>query len=308
VLTQIDANLLVALDVLLEERHVTRAAARLGVTQSAMSQTLQRLRTSLDDPLLIRSGKAMVMTPRAEAMVGPLRTALRALEQALVGPTPFDPGAARRSFTVAMLDVYAFNLLPRVLERVAAASPHATIDVLALQLDAVWDQLRDGRLELAIVGPRPIPEDMGSVTLFRERLVSICRRGHPLLSKRISAKAFVRWPHAVFRITGRGTHSIDEQLAARGLERRIATRLPYFLAAPALVSSSDQIVTLPVSLATEFAKRWPIELFDPPLAPMGYDVRMVWPRFLAADGAQRWLRDQVIAASEGLGEGATRSP
>lgn len=301
-LSQIDTNLLVALDVLLEERHVTRAAARLGVTQSAMSQTLQRLRASLDDPLLIRSGKAMVTTPRAEAMVGPLRTALRALEQVLVGPTPFDPSAARRSFTLAMLDVYAFNLLPGLVERVAAATASSTVEVLPLQMDQVWDQLRDGSVELAVIGPQAVPKDMACVTLIRERLVSMCRRGHPLLNKRISAKAFVRWPHGVFRITGRGPHAVDERLAALGLERRIATRLPYFLSAPPLVSHSDLIVTLPISLATEFATRWPVELFDPPFAPMRYEVRMVWPRFLDADGAQRWLRDQVLAASEGLGD------
>lgn len=294
-LHQIDANLLVALDVLLDERHVTRAAARLGVTQSAMSQTLQRLRASLEDPLLVRSGKQMVMTPRAEAVVGPLRAALRALEHALAGPAPFDPVTAQRSFKLAMLDVYAVSLLPSLIEHVSAASSGTSLDVLPLQMAQLWEQLRDGSVEQAIIGPQEIPKDMSSALLIRERLVSMVRRGHPLLAKkRITPKAYVRWPHAVFRITGRGTHTVDERLAALGLERRIVCRLPYFLSAPALVGRSDVIVTLPASLASSFEAQWPVVLFDPPLVSMGYDVRLVWPRFLDADGAQRWLRRLLL--------------
>lgn len=297
-LHQIDANLLVALDVLLEERHVTRASVRLGVTQSAMSQTLQRLRASLDDPLLVRSGRQLVMTPRAEAMVGPLRSALRALEHALAGPARFDPETARRSFKLAMLDVYAVSLLPRLVEVLSSVGPGSSLDVLPMQMEQLWEQLRDGSVELAIIGPQEVPRDMSSAPLIRERMVSMVRRGHPLLAKKITPKTYVRWPHAVFRITGRGTHIIDERLAALGLERRIVCRLPYFLSAPALVSQSDVIVTMPGSLASSFEAQWPVELFDPPLGPMRYEVRLVWPEFLGADGAQRWLRELVLGIGQ----------
>ena len=301
-LAQIDANLLVALDVLLAERSVSRAATRLGITQSAMSQTLARLRDTLDDPLLVRSGRQMVATPRAEALAGPLQAALQALEQALAGPREFEPSRASRRFRVAMLDIYSVSLLPRLLAGLVEAGPGLSLEVLPLVLDRVHDQLRAGEVELAVIGPATLPADIESAVLLRERLVSMVRRGHPLLErKRVTTKAYTCWPHVVFRITGRGSHAVDERLAELGLERTVAASVPYFLAAPALVLSSDLIVTLPDSLARVFAGQWPVEVFANPVASLDYDVRMIWPNFLAADAGHAWLRKRFAALAGELG-------
>ncbi|MEZ4432017.1 MAG: LysR family transcriptional regulator [bacterium] len=300
-LGQIDANLLVALDVLLEERHVTRAAQRLGVTQSAMSQTLQRLRDAFGDPLLVRSGRQMVPTPRGEAIGPGLRAALRGLDSVLSGAEGFEPGSARRTFRIACLDAYSANLVPRLVARLAEAGPGLDVDVVALDVDAIWDQLRARAVELAIIGPWARPADVEGAPLLRERLVGMVRAGHPLLGGPIDAAAYVRWPHAVTRISGRGSHPIDERLAALGLSRRVVARTPYFLAAPALVVASDVVVTVPRSAARAFAARWPVVLFDPPIgAPIEYAVSMAWPNHLAADAGHRWLRGEVAAIGEAL--------
>lgn len=302
-LTQIDTNLLVALDVLLAERHVTRAARRLGVTQSAMSQTLRRLRHTFDDPLLVRTGSRMVPTPRAEALVEPLRSALLALEHALGGGAAFDPAASTRVFRIAMLDSYAGSLLPRLTERVAACGRGLGLDVLPLDRRSIWEQLRGGDVELAVLGPWEIPADIVAEPLLTERLVGMVRRGHPLLDgSPITPERFVAHPHAVFRITGRGEHPIDERLAAIGLTRRIVCRLPYFQAAPALSIDSDVVVSVPVSAARAFRRSWAVELFELPLPPPAYVISVGWPRFLDADPGSRWLRRRVKALGAALGE------
>lgn len=292
-LKQIDTNLLVALDVLLQERHVTRAAQRLGITQSAMSQTLQRLRETLDDPLLVRSGRAMVATPRGEALAGPLRTTLRDLER-LFEEGPVDPMTLERRFTTTCLDTYSINVVPQLFARVASAAPGVEVMVRPYDRDRVWEWLRNGDAELAITGSPEAPSDMTSAPFVHETMVGLVRKGHPLLDDEVTAERYVQWPHAIIRITGRGDTEIDRLLAERGLRRRIVGRTPYFLSAPAIVVSSDLIMTVPSSAAKVFAEHWPLERFAPPVGAMAYEAHLAWPRWLDADLGHRWLREQVL--------------
>ncbi len=294
-LPQIDANLLVALDVLLEERHVTRAAERIGVTQSAMSQTLQRLRGVLEDPVLIRSGGRMVPTPRAEAMRVPLRTALRQLDQLLELPERFDPSTADRTFRLATLDIYSMSLVAPLMQHVATEGS-MTLDVAPLDRDTVWDELRDGTIELAIIGPLDVPADIDAAPILREQMVGLARTNHPIFDQELTPERYIQWPHVVFRITGRGQYPIDQRLAVLGLERRIAGSTPFFLSAPAMVVESDLIVTVPLSAARQFAAAHPLRIFTPPIrGKMQYTVSMVWPRHLSADPGHQWLRGLVSA-------------
>lgn len=303
-LSQIDANLLVALDVLLEERHVTRAARRLGITQPAMSQTLGRLRDALDDPLLVRSGARMVTTPRADALTGPLKNALNALEEVLTDPSPFDPARARRTFKIATLDFYSTTLLPPLLERIATAGVGLSLDCIALDLDRIWGQLRAGEVELAIVNPRDVPTDITTELLRQEHMVVIAREDHPLFdAPEITPEAYCRWPQLVFRLTGRGEHLIDARLGVMGLSRRVVGRTPFFLSAPWVVLAGHTIVNLPSSTARSMATRWPIRIFEPPLAPMDFEVHMAWPAYLDNDAPHQWFRAQVrqsMASLRGL--------
>ncbi|MEM6293156.1 MAG: LysR family transcriptional regulator [Myxococcota bacterium] len=298
-LSQIDTNLLVALDVLLQERHVTRAAQRLGITQSAMSQTLGRLRDILGDPILVRSGRAMVTTPRCEALAGPLRIALRDLERVFTDDA-VDPGSITRSFTLTCLDTYAISLVPELFSRVAATAPGIDVTVVPYDRDRVWEQLRGGETELAITGFGEVPSDMVSVPFLAESMLGVVRRGHPLLDGELTAERYAHWPHAVFRITGRGTHAVDRHLSDRGLERRIVGRTPYFLSAPAIVAGSDLIMTVPTSAARIFAQHWALELFEPPIGPMPYQASLTWARWMDADPGHQWLREQVLEIGEAM--------
>ncbi len=307
-LAQIDLNLLVALDVLLAERHVTRAARRMGITQSAMSQTLQRLRDVLDDPILVRRGTGMAPSPRAEALAAPLHAALRGLERVVLEPPAFEPARSDRAFRIATFDVYGVSVLPRLLARVHEQAPRVVLDVVSVAMERVHEQLRQGELDVALVRPRESPADIAHEPAIEEQLVSMVRADHPILRARITAAAFVRWPHASFRITDGGPSALDALLDAQGLSRCVPLRLPFFLAAPALACETDLVITLPRSAARAFERRWPVAVFVPPLPPMRYTVHMIWSRHLEADPSHRWLRAQVLATARAvraeLGAGA----
>lgn len=299
-LQQLDVNLLVALDILLDEAHVTRAAERMFVTQSAMSQTLQRLREALGDPLLVKVGAKMMPTPYAQSIQGPLKQALRALESALSAPQ-FDPQSDEYTFRLACFDTYAVTLLPALMQRVHEAGPNLFVDVYPMDVDQLWQQFRREEVHLAIVGPRPIPADVCAVPLFRERMVCLVRNTHPLAKKRtaITLDDYISWPHMVFRITGRGTNPIDEHLAEHQRARRIVGRSPSFLSAPAVAAQSDIIVTVPGSVASVFLNHWSLVAFDPPFERDNtFAVSMAWPAHLDADPAHRWLRTQLIEIAQ----------
>lgn len=299
-LAQLDLNLLVALDVLLAERQVTRAARRLGITQSAMSQTLQRLRQALDDPLLVRRGTRMAPSPRAEALAAPLRAALRGLERVLLDPPRFDPATSDRVFRLAVFDVYSASVLPRLLARLGAAAPHAGVELVPLAMDRLFDQLRGDEVDLAFTVPRDPPGDIAHEPALSDSLLSMVRAGHPILAAPITPESFVRWPHARGRLVDGGPSVVDTLLADVGLRRHVQLRLPYFLAAPAVVSATDLIVTMPRSLATVLAPQWPVVTFPPPLPQSPYTVAALWSRHVDAEPGHRWFRSLLLDAARDL--------
>lgn len=300
-LSSLDMNLLLALDVLLAERHVTRAAKRLGVSQSAMSQSLQRLRDALQDPLLVRSGAQMVATPRAQALAGPLKAALQALERVISSQEAFEPAHMERSFSFSCLDTCAVSILPPLLAQLAQAGPRLNLEVSPMRAERVFELLRGGDLDVALIGPWSVPDDIYTEPLIAEHLVSMVRQDHPILSDP-SPEAFVRWPHVVFRLSNKGDTAVDRALERMGLKRRVVGATPYFLSAPALVAESDLIVNVPYSVARIFVKRWPVALFEPPLdGRLSYTVSTAWPAYLDADPGHRWLRELIRQIGASLG-------
>lgn len=300
-LARMDVNLLVALDVLLEERSVTRAAKRLAVTQSAMSQTLQRLRDTLDDPLLVRRGLGMVPTPRAEALAAPLRVALEALERAIVAQPSFDPARATRTFRLALYDVYSLNVLPRVTARLLADAPDVELEVVPVDTDAIEDQLRRGDVDVALLRTRAFPSDLAHESALSERLVTMLREDHPALAEgEPSARELARYPHAMIRLSARTGSDVDQRLAAKGLQRRVRVRQPYFLAAAAMATASDVVVSLPATAGRALAARWPVVLLDPPFGTFTYAVGPTWSRHYDAEPGHRWFRGLVLDALRAL--------
>lgn len=289
---------LVALDALLDTRSVSAAAARLGVTQSAMSHTLARLRDRFGDPLLVRSGRSLVPTARAEEMAPRLRAAVRELAAAVdVGPS-FDPATTHRTFQLAATDLVELVLLPRLLARLATSAPN--VDLLLRAPGGAIDAVLAGDLDLAIVLLRGdhAPTGLRARALFHERFVCLMRRGHPLAGN-LTLEAYVGARHALIAPSGGRGGIVDDLLEARGLRRRTALLLPTFLVVPHIVATTDLIVTLPEQVARTFSPLLPLHTEPPPLDTPGFTMSMVWHERNDREPGLTWLREQMIAAVNG---------
>jgi len=300
-LAGVDLNLLVSLDALLSERSVTRAARRVGLSQPAMSHCLARLRSLLDDPLLVRGRGGMVPTARAEAMGPALRAALGALSEVLSAGPQFDPATARASFRVASVDYAAFVLLPPLLERIGSQAPNVELWCVAPPVDTTVALLRgDLDLSLGVVRPGDVLDELGHTLLFRERFVCVVRRGHRLARGKLTVERFASAQHAF--IAPRGTHGgvVDEALANLGVRRRVALALPHFLVAPYVVARTDLVLTVAERVARTMARTLPLTVLEPPMPLPGFGIFLLWSARRSGDPALGWLRAQMEAVARTL--------
>ncbi|RKG91331.1 LysR family transcriptional regulator [Corallococcus terminator] len=297
-LAGINLNLLVALDALLKEAHVTRAAARVGLTQSAMSHALGQLRELLDDALLIRGRGGMVLTPRAEQLAAPLRRGLVELQRALRNEPAFEPATASRRFTVATRDYFGSALLPSALELLGREAPGVDLTVLHVENTTYPALLESGEVDLVVVTP-PVETGPGlrQQKLFTEDFVCVVRKGHPRVRKTLDLDTYVKLSHVLISPRGDGVGAVDRVLAQRGLPpRRIALRVPYFLIAPLVVTRSDHVLTAPRRLIAAFSQAYPLQVFAPPLPVPSFDMIQVWHERFDGDPAHQWLRGFVARA------------
>ncbi len=291
-----DLNLLVALDALLAEQSVTRAAERIGVSQPAMSQSLARLRTAFDDPLLVRAGRGMAPTTLAQSLATPLHSLLSQLDNLVRERGDFTPSSSTRSFYIACLDHFSVLQLPGLVSAVREEAP--SVDIVATQLsyDSLSSELERRVVDLGIGVFRDAPADQMQQRLYDERFVCVLRRDHPALDS-WDLERFVSAPHGLVSTTGRGSGVIDHFLAQRDRVRRVAVRVPHFLAAGALAASSDLIFTLAGRLAAFFAERHDVVVVEPPISMPAFPVFMRWHRLMHEDPMHRWFRKRVVKSA-----------
>ena len=314
----IDLNLLAAFDALAEERSVTKAAARAGVTQSAMSHTLRRLRELFDDPLLVRGSGGMVLTPRAQALRGPLRAALSDLARVLVEPDVFDPTSSTRAFRLLAPDLFDMLALPRLLPVLGCDAPGVEIAIVPRPA-GLDEALESGEIDLAIVpmllADEPYDSRMRAGPalqqriLFRDRLRCFVRRDHPAITKsqRLSMRAFTAAGHVLVSPSGSGSGVVDRALEQAGKERRIVVRVPQFGSALAITAHSDLVLTAPSSLIAAEGAAASIVSLTPPLSLPEHAITMVWhPRF-GEDPGHRWLRNTLVEVTRDLPPGSARA-
>ena len=303
-LHRIDLNLLVALDALTRERSVTKAAERAGVTQSAMSHTLRRLRDLFHDPLLVRGRGGMVLTPRAEALSVPLRSGLVSLARTLAEPQPFQPEHASRTFRIVSPDLFDALVLPTLLQHLTERAPAIDLAVVPTP-KRLSDSLETGDVDLAIypvlLDPQPfdlgtqVDPELQSRTLFRDSFRCFVRNDHPVIKgrRKLTLKAYTQLNHILVSPGGEGPGVVDRILDQQGLRRRIALRVPQFATALEVIAQSDLVLTAPSSLrkcspASTLASR------PAPLDIPEHAITMIWhPRF-TEDPAQRWLRKLMV--------------
>jgi DNA-binding transcriptional LysR family regulator len=297
-----DLNLLIVFDAIMQERSVTRAGQRIGLSQPAMSHALNRLRYMLKDDLFVRTPEGMVPTPRAEQLATPLRHALSEMQLALE-PDTFVPADAKRRFVLAVNNYAAVVLVPPLVAAVCAMAPSVQLDLQPSGTLDITDRLDRGELDLAL-GSFEAPGERFTVEpLLEDPFVAVMRRGHPATGgsgKRLSAKTFAALPHLEISSSGDDVFFIDRWLAERGLARNIAHRAPYLAAATMLVQS-DMVATLRRRIAQEFVRNNPLEIREPPYeSPVVREV-MLWHRRLDNQPSHRWLRNAILSVSRSLG-------
>ncbi|MGI9385192.1 MAG: LysR family transcriptional regulator [Methyloligellaceae bacterium] len=295
-LRSVDLNLLVAFDVLMRERHVTRAAQHLGIGQPAMSAALARMRQLFGDDLLVKQGGEMVPTERALAIEPEIRRTLHDLERILGEPGPFDPGTARRTFRIRMSDLLAFLLLPRLCAHVTRSAHEVSFEIAHLSPAATQDALERGDVELAVSTGLSASRSIAAEDLFEDRLVCIARPDHERLHVLDQLDAFVQVPQIRVSQSPIDDRFVDRQLADNGRHRRLVLTLPHWLAVPEIVASSDLIAVMPESIARRFAVSFGVALATPPLRNHAFTWSMYWHRRHASDDGHHWLRDLIRQA------------
>jgi DNA-binding transcriptional LysR family regulator len=300
----LDLNLLVALRALLAERHVTRAAERIGLSQPAMSHALKRLRDLLGDPLLVRTSSGMLPTARAQAMAAPLERALEDIGRVLASPAPFEPRLSKQKFRIATNDYIELVLLPRLLARIWSEGPGIDIRIVNLASRASED-VATGRIDLGIgvIGqfgePTP-PQGIRSQRILSDRFVCIVREEHPLSKKRLSLDDFVALPHALVAPRGESGSVVDTALARVGKKRRVAVEVPHFLVAPHVVRETDVMLTLAERVAKELGPLLGLRQLQPPIELPGFTMSMVWHERQHVEPAHVWLRSMIASVAKTL--------
>ncbi len=284
----IDLNLLPVLDVLLEERSVTRAAKRLHLTQSTVSGILARLRAALDDPLFVRSQHGILPTPRAEAMAAPLKAWL-AEAQSMIVPHAFDPARWHGSATLAATDYTQHVLLPGFLEALRDQAPHLRVAVHPLAFETVDERLARGAFDLAISVAGYLPPELPSQVLLHERYVLAMSASHPLARKRrITLDDLCRFDHIVVSPSGGSFEApADAALARRGRQRRVSVSVPSFSLAADLLAGTELLCTMPERM---LGPRDDIHVADGPLPRPPIEIVAAWHPRVARDPAHAWLR------------------
>jgi len=290
----VDLNLLKLLDALLKERSVTQAGHRLGLSQPAASRGLGRLRRLLHDPLMVRTPKGLEPTPRALALEASLARFLTEASN-IVNPARFDPAQAQGRLTLASIDHMTLMVLPHLVARLEHLAPGLDVEVRSGFGDNIDLVARaDAGLAIGVFKDDDLPAGFFRRPLYDEDLVCLVRQGHPVLQQTWDAQRFAALSHVLVSITGRGEAMIDTALARQGLKRRVAVRLPYFLAAPMLVAESDKVLSLPRRLAQHMAQRLPLTLLELPVPAEPFTLSMIWHERTHSDPAHGWLRQQVV--------------
>lgn len=297
----IDLNLLKALDALLETGSVTKAADLVNLSQPAMSRALNRLQHAIKDPLLVRSGRGMVLTPRGEELRAPVSDALVQVSN-VFKPNVFDPSKAQDKFRIMAPDYLAHMIMPKVLAKVFNLAPGIQIEMENLSGKGI-EEMCEGKISLGlgVVDDGPVLENVVSQALFRDRQVCLMRKGHPLVKSGMSLESYAATPQALLSITGKGGGRIDSVLKEYGLTRTIALRITQFMAISSIIAPTDLIITVPEALAKQVITP-DLKLVSLPeeIQRPSFTVSQIWHERFTKDAAHQWLRRMIKSAGRVL--------
>lgn len=293
----LDLNLLRALDALLDERNVTRAAQRLSLTQPAVSAMLTRLRESFGDPLFVRSQRGIVPTERALQLAAPLKQVLADIEK-MMQPQAFVPETAEMTFTIASTDYALRALVVPFLARLRETAPGIRAVVVPVQHERLFAQLESGDVDMALITPDTTPPDLHARHLFDEHYVCVMRADHPAAARRLTLDRFCALDHALVSYAGGSLRGVtDEALARLGRSRRVTVSVNSFLVLPEILATSDLIAVVPSRLAQGLSG---LKIVEPPLEIPGFSKTLAWHERAHRAAAHQWVRGVMVETGAGV--------
>lgn len=297
-----DLRLLVSLDALLQESSVTAAARRVGLSTPAMSHALARARDRIGDPLLVRSGRGMLLTPRALELKPLVHRVVADAQRVLEPARPFVARDVEQTFVVRASD-YVLTVLGATVDRILRdESPGVCLRFVPNTANDAAE-LRDRSSDLAVGIYGALPQEMKQRQLLTDRFVCVVREGHPGIGKRFTLRSFVELLHLQVAPRGKPGGYVDDVLRERGLERTVARAVPYFVTALQLVAETDYVLTVSERIARRYESALGLRILKVPLELRPYALSLVWHPRVDGEDSHRFVRDVFVrAAGEVAGE------
>ena len=287
----VDLNLLVVLDVLLDERSVSRAAERLNLSQPAVSGALKRLRETFEDPLFVRTRQGIRPTPQALDLIAPVKTVLQDID-AILSVAGFNPDEAETVFTVAATDYAQMTFLAPLMREVHRAAPNIRFSVVSTDIPRMRGQFDRQEIDFAITVPEMAPQNVHAMELFEDRYVCAVSADHPTATPDLSLDTFCALDHVLVTPSSGGFYGpTDDALAKQGRQRRVSVSVPNFLSLPGILANSEFITVAPERILQPFADS--LKIFPAPLPLPAFKVIVAWHELSARSPAHGWLRDRM---------------
>lgn len=298
---RLDLNLLVALDALLEESSVSRAADRVFITQSAMSNALGRLRKHFGDDLITKVGRRMVLTERGQQLRPEIRAILLKIQQVAQPAVAFDPLTAQMEFRIGASDYFGMVALPQLIEHLSQHAPHITVEVLPLTA-RLFEDVERGDVDLLVIPSRYTVKNLSVEVLFEDEWCCVTWSGFNLARRALTLEKFLALEHVAKRDNSPNFPSVIElDLARKRLQRQIAVRVPHYGLVPLMVIGTERVATVQARIAKMYVN-WnlPLTLHSCPFPSSAIDESMQWHPMREQDTSHQWLRTTVAQVCSGL--------
>ena len=297
-LRQLDLNLLVALDVLIAEASVTKAAERLNMSQSAMSYSLKRLRAILNDDILIRTSREMEVTPYARQISDRIHQILAEIQSTLLSKATFNPTTSQETFKIAVSDYVEATIGVNLIQQIATVAPGIRIRINNLGKETVIDALDENRIDIAINPKLPVKSWHAQENLYREEFVCVFRGDSSI--RELSVADYLKRSHILVSLRNDFQGSYDTILQGQQQSRQVIWSTPHFIAVPFLLANSDCVALLPNRMAQQCAKAMNLKILPPPIPIEGFAVSMVWHQRNTNNLGHQWLRQQIVDAVQNI--------
>lgn len=288
----IDLNLFTVFEAIYKHRNLTKAGESIGLSQSAVSHALSRLRKLCNDPLFVRLPGNMEPTRQAIHIYNLLEPSLNGIRTILNKQVEFDPGSMKKTFKLSMSDYSAMIILPPLLDALNKKSFDIKIEIYDCPADETQKELDKGRIEL-VIGHRDVGQRIYRKSLFTDKFVCVVRKDHPIIKERLTLARYLRSQHAIFSLRANGDAVVEKTLTQMGYQRNIAVRVPHIQTLPRIIETTDMVGTIPNKMAMLYSGKNKLRIFKPPIDFPPLEVMLYWHEKLDSDQANQWMRSLI---------------